>query len=27
LLVQRADSGTESLRNVFLNMAESSIEK
>lgn len=27
LLVQRADSGTESLRNVFLNMAEASVGK
>jgi CubicO group peptidase (beta-lactamase class C family) len=27
LLMQRADGGTDSLRNVFLNMAESSIEK
>jgi CubicO group peptidase (beta-lactamase class C family) len=27
LLVQRADGGTESLRNVFLNMAESGVEK
>jgi len=27
LLIQRADSGTESLRNVFLNMAESSLGK
>jgi CubicO group peptidase (beta-lactamase class C family) len=27
LLIQRADGGTESLRNVFLNMAESSVEK
>jgi CubicO group peptidase (beta-lactamase class C family) len=27
LLVQRADGGTDSLRNVFLNMAESSVEK
>jgi CubicO group peptidase (beta-lactamase class C family) len=27
LLIQRADGGTDSLRNVFLNMAESSVEK
>jgi hypothetical protein len=27
LMVQRADGGTESLRNMFLNMAESSTEK
>lgn len=27
LMIQRADGGTESLRNVFLNMAESSVEK
>jgi CubicO group peptidase (beta-lactamase class C family) len=27
LMVQRADGGTESLRNVFLSMAESSVEK
>lgn len=27
LMIQRADAGTESLRNVFLNMAESSVEK
>jgi CubicO group peptidase (beta-lactamase class C family) len=27
LLIQRADSGTESMRNVFLNMAESSVDK
>jgi CubicO group peptidase (beta-lactamase class C family) len=27
LLIQRADSGTDSLRNVFLNMAESSMGK
>jgi CubicO group peptidase (beta-lactamase class C family) len=27
LLIQRADGGAESLRNVFLNMAESSVEK
>jgi CubicO group peptidase (beta-lactamase class C family) len=27
LLVQRADGGTESMRNVFLNMAESGVEK
>jgi CubicO group peptidase (beta-lactamase class C family) len=27
LLIQRADSGTESMRNIFLNMAESSVEK
>jgi CubicO group peptidase (beta-lactamase class C family) len=27
LLIQRADSGTESMRNVFLNMAEAGVEK
>ena len=27
LMIQRADGGTDSLRNVFLNMAESSVEK
>jgi len=27
LMVQRADGGTDSLRNVFLNMAESGVEK
>jgi CubicO group peptidase (beta-lactamase class C family) len=27
LLIQRADSGTDSLGNVFLNMAESSVGK
>ncbi len=27
LLIQRADSGTESMRNVFLNMAEASVDK
>jgi CubicO group peptidase (beta-lactamase class C family) len=27
LLVQRADGGTDSLRNVFLNMAEASVGK
>ena len=27
LLIQRADGGTDSLRNVFLNMAEASVGK
>jgi CubicO group peptidase (beta-lactamase class C family) len=27
LLIQRADTGTESMRNVFLNMAEASVDK